>query len=113
MRIKSKGNNNSDLSSVLIVVFCLLFILGIILVSYWIGINGNDNTKGQVECRLSDNQIIRSGAYSKDSLRYADLIMRLNGRDDVDLSEYDMSINKPITGVKRKKNATTKNKTNS
>lgn len=76
-------------------------------------INGDDNTKGQIECRLSDNQIIRSGAYSKDSLRYADLIMRLNGRDDVDLSEYDMSINKPIAGVKRKKNATTKNKTNS
>ena len=44
MRVKSKKNNNSDLSSVLIVVFCLLFILGIILVSYWIGINGNDNT---------------------------------------------------------------------
>ena len=38
------NKQKADNSSVLIIVFCVLFILGIILVSYWVGMSGNDKT---------------------------------------------------------------------
>lgn len=45
--------------------------------------------KGFIELKDGDNNIMRSGEYYNDSLKYADLIFQLNGEEDVDLSEYD------------------------
>lgn len=42
-----------------------------------------------IECRLSNNEVIRSRPYVRDSLKYTDLIMQLNGDQSEDLSEYD------------------------
>ena len=53
-----------------------------------------DDTKdgGKVECRFNDNTTISSNQYGRDTLKYADLIMRLNGDDNPDLSKYDVPI---------------------
>lgn len=42
-----------------------------------------------IECRLSNNEVIKSRPYARDSLKYTDLIMQLNGDQPEDLSEYD------------------------
>ena len=42
-----------------------------------------------IECRMSDNTLVTSKPYIRDSLKYADIILQLKGEEDVDLSEYD------------------------
>ena len=60
-------------------------------VSAYYNIDGKDGT-GKVECKFSDNQTITSGAYARDSLKYVDIIMQLNGDPacDDDLRKYDI-----------------------
>lgn len=54
-----------------------------------------------VECRLSNNEILKSRPYYRDSLKYTDLIMQMNGDQPEDLSEFDqLPDNK--NGVKRR-----------
>lgn len=46
---------------------------------------------GKMSCRLDDNTVLSSESYQRDSLKYTDLIMQLNGatRDEISLSQYD------------------------
>lgn len=44
--------------------------------------------KGTVEVKV-DGNTLASGKYYTDSVKYADIMMRMNGSDEVDLSEYD------------------------
>ena len=50
-----------------------------------------DNSR--IECKTEDNEVISSGSYSKETLRYVDLVMRLNDEDpsDINLSKYDIN----------------------
>lgn len=68
---------------------------GVEILSFY-NINENNTTKGKLECKLSDNSIITSKEYKRDSLKYLDIILQLNGTDcnDIDLSEYDLDIKK-------------------
>jgi len=68
---------------------------------------GND--KGSVECRMSDQTTIVSKPYTRDSLKYADIITQLNGGESPDLKQYDTVRE---TTVKRKGNNSGKNKSN-
>lgn len=58
------------------------------------------NVDDRVECRMSDNEVIKSSSYKKDSLKYLDIIMQINGGKQ-DLSIYDIKDEKPT--VKKKK----------
>ncbi len=54
-----------------------------------------------IECRMTDNSLLRSKAYKRDSLKYTDLMIQLNGRDCGDeLKKYDVL---PINSSIRKK----------
>ena len=55
-------------------------------------IKATDDNSGKVTANIifDDNSRISSGAYKNETTCYADLIMRLNGEDDVDLSEFDI-----------------------
>lgn len=52
----------------------------------------NKDTKegGCIECKMEDNELISSKPYKRDSLKYTDLIMQLNGGESEDLSKYDI-----------------------
>lgn len=68
--------------------------------------NVNDNKKdqtGQIECRMSNNTVITSKPYIRDSLKYADIILQLNGETNVDLSKYDGIPNPPAVKKRGKK----------
>ena len=55
-----------------------------------------------VECRMSDNSTITSKSYKRDSLKYTDAIIQLNGGDCGDeLKKYDTVPTK--TAIKKKK----------
>ena len=62
---------------------------------------------GKIECKLEDNTTITSAQYTRDTLKYADIIMRLNGENNPDLSQYDIPMVKetvkPATSVKKKR----------
>ena len=53
-----------------------------------------------IECRMSDQTSIRSKSYNRDSLKYADVMIQLNGGRSSDLSKYD-EVPKPTTVRKR------------
>lgn len=71
-------------------------------VSTFYNIDGNDGT-GKVECKFSDNQTITSGAYARDSLKYVDIIMQLNGdpSGEEDLRKFDVVEKKPTVRPRR------------
>jgi hypothetical protein len=48
-----------------------------------------ENGKGAIEAKSDNGTVVRSNFYNNDSLKYADLIMRINGEKDIDLSELD------------------------
>lgn len=50
--------------------------------------NPNDKDRGVLEVKVGDSTMT-SGEYYKDSLKYADMMMRMNGTSEVDLSEFD------------------------
>lgn len=60
---------------------------GIDVLAYY-DVNGS-NKSGKIECRLSDNTIIRSKEYTRDSLKYTDIIIQMNGGNTDDLKEFD------------------------
>ncbi len=64
--------------------------------------NIDDKKGNKVELKLEDESTITSHAYKRDSLKYADIIMQLNGedKDNIDLSKYDIDI--PKGGIKRR-----------
>lgn len=49
----------------------------------------SDNGKGTVNVHVDNDQVLQSGEYYIDSLKYADMIMRMNGNDNPDLSAFD------------------------
>ena len=57
------------------------------------------NVDNCIECRMADNTIIKSDAYQRDSLKYLDIIMQINGGKE-DLKPYDTKAEKPT--VKKK-----------
>lgn len=62
-----------------------------------------DNKRGnKVELKLNDETTITSHSYKRDSLKYTDIIMQLNGesKENIDLSKYDVEV--PKGGIKRK-----------
>lgn len=52
--------------------------------------NVDDGKNGYIECRMSNNELISSKSYQRDSLKYTDIIMRLNGETNTDeLEKFD------------------------
>ena len=41
---------------------------------------------------MDDNSKLRSNSFKRDSLKYADLIIKLNGGGEVNLDKYDQEI---------------------
>ena len=60
----------------------------------------NNGTTGKVECRRVDNTLITSKSYMRDSLKYTDIMIQMNG-GDADLDRFDTPIVKET--VKKKK----------
>ena len=59
---------------------------------------------GKVECRLDDNTIITSNQYTRDTLKYVDIMMRLNGEENPNLEQYDVPmIKETVKPVSKKK----------
>lgn len=56
---------------------------------------------GYVEAVTEDNQRIRSDAYINESLRYIDIIMKMNGSTHVDLHEYDDKSKEELDEIRR------------
>ena len=52
-----------------------------------------DENLNEIVEETEDNEVISSGSYSKETLRYVDLVMRLNDEDpsDINLSKYDIN----------------------
>lgn len=63
---------------------------------------------GKIECRMDDNSLITSNKYKRDTLKYTDIIMQLNGEDNPDLARYDIPKEKKETIINKK--STTKRK---
>ncbi len=57
--------------------------------SYNSYITDEEKAKGIIECKTSDNEVMKSGEYVNESLRYLDTIMQLNGDPTPDISKYD------------------------
>lgn len=72
--------------------------------------NVDKGDAGAVECKMTDNTTITSGAYVRDSLKYADIIIQLNGDPSPNLAEYDTAKEEP---VKKRSGTRAKNKSNS
>lgn len=60
-----------------------------------------EDNKGSVRCVLNDNSTIQSGNYIRDSLRYADIIVQLNGGEANSLQEFDSPIKKDTIKASR------------
>lgn len=69
--------------------------------SYYNVANDENRQQGAVEVKIGDS-IMRSGTYYMDSVKYADVMMRINNNDNVDLSDYD---SKPDLRKRRNKTA--------
>lgn len=72
--------------------------------------NVDKGEAGAVECKMTDNTTITSKPYVRDSLKYADIIIQLNGEPNPDLAEYDVVKEEP---VKKRSGTRGKNKSNS
>lgn len=57
--------------------------------SYNSYITDEEKAKGIIECKTPDNEIMKSGEYVNESLRYLDTIMQLNGDPSPDISKLD------------------------
>lgn len=84
-----------------------------VTVTTFYSIDDNKTNKGSIECKMSDMSKITSHQYLRDSLKCADIIMRLNGDEDPNLSEYDTeqvepSVRRTGTNAKNKPNRKTR-----
>lgn len=61
----------------------------------------NSNGMGYVEIVTEDNQRLRSENYVNESLRYLDIMMKMNGYDEVNLSEYDNTSKDDLIKIRR------------
>lgn len=82
--------NNPTLSNYLLSYFITNRTNGYVEGYYTVPTSGN---KGIVEIK-KEGEVVRSGEYYNDSLKHIDAIARMNGDDEVDLSQYD-SENQP------------------
>ena len=57
--------------------------------SYNSYITDEEKAKGIIECKTHDNEVMKSGEYVNESLRYLDTIMQLNGDPSPDISKLD------------------------
>lgn len=71
--------------------------------------NVDQGTKSAVECKLSDQTKITSKAYSRDSLKYTDIMIQLNGGTAPNFDQYDTE---KETTVRKKRSTNGKNKSN-
>lgn len=73
----------------------------------------DDNGKGKIECRLENNEIISSGSYQRDTLKYADMIMKMNGDPNPSqtIAKYDVPFEKKEPAPKKKTTKATFSKT--
>lgn len=69
--------------------------------------NVDNKEGGHVECRMTDNEVLTSASYQRDSLKYVDLIMQMNGEENPDLKKYDI-LPEPKSTIKKKKAPTKK-----
>ena len=73
--------------------------------------NVDSGNKSYIECKMSDNSTITSRAYSRDSLKYTDIITQLNGDESPNLSMYDCEKQNTVKN-KRSSSTNEKNKSN-
>lgn len=57
-------------------------------------IPSDEPDKGSIKCVLNDNTTIQSGNYMRDGLKYADLIVQLNGGEANSFQDYDSPVEK-------------------
>ena len=70
-------------------------------VSAFYNIDSKDNS-GKVECKFSDNQVVTSRPYCRDTLKYVDIVMQLNGDQERNLEKYDIVEKKPTVKPRKK-----------
>lgn len=71
--------------------------------------NVDHGNKSAIECKLSNQTCITSKPYTRDSLKYADIIIQLNGGTAPDFDQYDTE---KETTVRKKRSNNAKNKSN-
>ena len=67
--------------------------------------------KSSIQCKMSDQSVITSKPYLRESLKCADIIIQLNGGDSPNLEKYD--IKPEQSTVKKRGTISGKNKSNS
>lgn len=72
----------------------------------------DEGDKGRIECRMDDDTIISSGVYHRDTLRYIDLVMRMNGDDHPEetIAKYDIPFERKEVAPPQKKTTSKKGK---
>lgn len=75
------------------------------IMSYY-AIDDRKGNKGRIQCKFDDNTVITSGSYMRDSLKYIDIVMQINGDECPDLEKYDIAPEVPTV----EKKTTTKSK---
>ena len=74
---------------------------GVEVIAYY---NKDDNPSGgKIECKLDDNTVLTSAQYTRDTLKYTDIIMRLNGENNPNLEQYDLPMTKETVVIPIKK----------
>jgi gamma-glutamyl-gamma-aminobutyrate hydrolase PuuD len=68
-----------------------------------------EEDKTSLEAKV-DDEIITTKPYYRDSLKYVDMIMQLNGSKDVDLSQYDEKKEQNSNPVQKRRTTKKKNK---
>ena len=69
--------------------------------TYFTQETNSTNGMGYVEIVTEDNQRLRSENYVNESLRYLDIMMKMNGYDEVNLSEYDNTSKDDLIKIRR------------
>lgn len=67
---------------------------GVSVVTFY-DVPSDEPDKGSIKCVLNDNTTIQSGNYMRDGLKYADIIVQLNGGEINSFQDYDAPIEKP------------------
>lgn len=71
-----------------------------------------EDKKGKIECRFDDNETISSEAYYRDSLKYTDMIMKMNGdmNPSQTIGKYDIPFEKKEAPKKKPASKSTSRK---
>lgn len=80
--------------------------------TYYTMLDERDSSRVKAKILMDDNKILESKPYRNETIAYADLVLQLNGEENVDLSEYDVDRRKIMATIKAptsKKKGRTKN----